>query len=220
MEANRNFLAEKGIFFSGAAQNFANGDQTDLIYTIELDNVDTSADDQVIAIAPGDNYTASQLSTLLGTTVNAVIADGVIVSTTDKVVNCAGTPGKLLSFSRRIRRAPQRFAGLTVEVSQAGQLTQPFKVYKDDPFIGDPVIISQIYPNKAKSNTQNNDKLVHIPLQHFQMDGDTIIVFTLKAGGTISMSFVPEGHASLAEMLQNEAVKEFADRSIVRKYGA
>ena len=220
MEAIRTYLGEKGIFFTGAAQNFANGDQTDKIYTIELDNTATAAIDQVIAICPGDAYTAAQLSTLLGSTVHAVIADGEIIDTTDKEVSAAGTPGTILSFLRRIRRAPQRFAGLTMEVSLAGQLTQPLKIYKDNPLIGDPVIVNQLYPNKAKSNTQNNDKLVHIPLQHFQMDSDHIIVFTLKAGGTVSMSFVPEGYASLAEMLNNEAVKEFADKNLKRQYGA
>lgn len=219
MNPIHNFLAEKGIFFPGAAASFKSEDQGDKVYSLELDNVGTSATDRVIAICPGDNYTAAQLTTLLGVTVDAVISDGEIIATVGKVVNAAGTPGKVVSFLNRIRRAPQRFVGLTVEVSNVNQLAQPLKVYKDDPYTGDPVVVNQIFPSKAKSNTQNNEKLVHIPLNHLQLDADTIVIMTLKAATTATLTFVPGAHVSPAEMLQNEALKEFQAQNLNRNYG-
>jgi hypothetical protein len=217
---NNSFLAEKGIFLPGGAQNFSAEDQGDKIFGIEIDNIGTSADDQVIALAPGSGYTAAELTTLLGITVNAVIADGEIISTADKKVNAAGTPGKILSFLRSIRCAPQRFVGMTIEVTNAAQLGQPFKVFKDDPYIGNPVVINQIFPSKQKSNLQNNDKLVHIPLNHFQLDNETIVVFTLKANTTISISMVPGAKHSTSDLLRNEAVKEWTAKNLKRQYGA
>ena len=218
MNAINNYLAEKGIFLPGAAANFEQEDQSDKVYSLEIDNIGTSAVDRIIAIAPGDNYSAVELSSLLGVTVDAVLADGEIVSTSGKEVNAAGTPGQIKSFLKSVRRAPQRFVGLTIEVSQVTQLSQPLKVYKDDPYTGDPVVVNQIFPSQAKSNTQNNDKLVHIPLSHFQLDADTIVTVLLKAGGSLTLNWVPGAKQSTAELLTNEALKEFNAKNLKREY--
>lgn len=215
---NNTYLAERGIFFEGSGANFESETQSDKVYTIELDNTGTAAEDKVIALVPGDGLTAAELTTLLGTTVHAVVADGTIISTADKVVTAAGTPGKLLSFLKRVRRAPQRFSGMTIEVSNVAQLSQPIKIFKDNPYTGDPVIENQIYPNSSKSNTQNNEKLVHIPLNMMQFDSDRIVITTLKANTTMTITLVPGGHMSPAELLENEAVKEFNSKNLNRVY--
>ena len=207
------------IFLPGSGQNFVAEDGTSDMYRLTLANKGNSADDQLIAICPGDNYTAAELSTILGRTVAAVIADGSIVTTTDKVVTCEGTPGKVVSFKKSFLRKPQRYTLLTIEVDNTVQLSQPIEVLTDDPYNGGFIPKKLINPHSFKSNTQQNDKLVHIPLDHFQMDANTIVLMKVKAATELTISFKPGGNVDTASMLEAAAETEFVEKGLRRVYG-
>jgi len=210
-------LAAKGIFIPGAGQNFEQEDATNDIYTLELGNIGTAAVDRVIAICPGDNYTKTELSALLGITVDAVISDGTIVTAADANVTCEGYPSKVESFKRGFLRNPQRFTALSVEVDNTAQLQQPLRRYIDDSFRGI-VNDGQLYPHNYKSNSQQNDKLVHIPLDHYQFDKEVIVVLTIKANSSLSITFKPGASYNASRFLKNEAEKEFTAKNLKRIY--
>jgi hypothetical protein len=217
MNTNLTTLAEKGIFFPGTAENFAQ-ESSDKYFRLEITNEGTSAEDKIICLCPGNYISTAELSALGIGTIAAIIGDGTIDNTSGKEIVCTGEPGSVESWKRFFLRHPSRFVGMSLEVSSTTQLSQVIKVYKDDPYNANLVPITQINPNAYKTNQIFNDKLVHIPLDHFQLDNETIVIVTIKAGATLTLTLTPGAFHNENLQLENEARKEWMTKGIKRSY--
>lgn len=208
-------LAKQGVFFLGSGQNFAQEVQSDKYFRLELSNNGSSAEDQLIALCPGRYASAGELSSVLGVTVAAIIGDGTILNTLNKEITCTGEPTTVVSWLRYFLRHASRFTGITLESTNTAQFSQIIKVYEEEPYVALNTILS-VNPNTYKSNSQFNDKLINIPLDHFQLDDSHIVVFVLKANTTLTITLSPGAYQDANQMLQNEARREFTDKGLKR----
>lgn len=212
----KSIYANSGVFFEDAGRDFQSEDQSDKMYSLVIDNSVETGTDKVIALCPGDGYTASQLSDLMGINVDAIIDDGTIVATAGEEVKCSGSPSRVKSFVRSNRRNPRRFTGLIMKVSNVDQFTEPIKIYKDDCYIGEPVLTAQINPSQFEDNNVNNEKLIPMPINHLQFDGDTIVLLKVKSGVVMTLRFNPGGTFNGARTLDTLARSEFSQKSLKR----
>lgn len=208
-------FAEKGIFFPDGSNDFQTEGTNDLYYRFEISNTGSSAEDQVICIAPGHYTTLAELNALgLPATITAILSDGDIISTVGKEVSVTGEPGSIESWKRDFLAFPTRMTGFNLEVSNTAQLSEIIKVYTDDPYQSNAVPKLQMNPATGKSNQNYNDKLVSIPLNHFQFDSKTIVIMKLKANTSLTFTFKIGARFDQAALLENEAKKAWARHGI------
>jgi hypothetical protein len=194
-----------GIQFSGNAQDWGNEAQTTRNFKFTLNNTGTSADDQIIALCPGPYGAAADIKVPAGTTITAIVADGNIITTQDKVVSCVGSPTSVAIFKDYILNNPTRATKIQIRSNSAEQLQELIQIVKINPFTG--MSPEQISPATYLKPENANDKLVNFFLNDFQLDRQTIVYFKLLAGASISITIWPGATANQAAELAVEAAK-------------
>lgn len=179
---------DKGLSFTGGpAASFADEANNDRQFSMTISNLGTAAEDRVLALHSGYLTTLAEILDSSGTAAAAIVTDGTIISTTDKVVTCSGSPRKIAHLKSFVNSNPTRFTGLKMLVNDSDQFEMPLCVRKLSPFSD--LGYTMINPSIYKNSNQQNDKRVEIPLNDFQLDDQTVVVFTLKAGRSVTFTF-------------------------------
>lgn len=213
---NNSYLAEKDIFFPGTGQDFQSEDLSNKIFRIVLSNNGTSAEDQLICLCPGNYTSLAELNALGIGTVTGIIDDGTIIATANKAVTCTGEPSLVKSFKRSYLKHPTRITGMIFKVTNTAQFNESVQVFLDDPYTKGMIPEDQIIPMAYEANTQFNDKLIKVPLDHFQFDDEHVVLLNLVANTTLTLTFSIGAIKNINYGLENEARKEFGAKRLQR----
>ena len=191
------------LSFTGNGSSFMNEDYGSKSYSITVSNIGAQAVDRVLALYPGIYSDLSDMTDTAGNAAAAIVSDGEIISEADKKVSCTGKPKKIAHFQKFVNNNPTRFTGLKMQVNNTDQFDEAITIKKISPFqsMGD----DTIEPGNYKTSNQTDDKRVEIPLEDFQLDDQTLLVFTLKAGRTVTFTFVSGAIKNQAAELHQKA---------------
>ncbi|MHA7109248.1 hypothetical protein ACRTDU_03930 [Sunxiuqinia elliptica] len=194
---------DPSLSFTGNGKSFMNEDAGSKSYSITVSNMGNAADDRVLALHPGFLTELADMTDTAGNPAAAIVADGAIIEEVDKQVICTGKPKKISHFKAFVNRNPTRFTGLKMQVNNTDQFDEAITVKKISPFqsLGD----DTIEPGNYKTSNQTDDKRVEIPLEDFQLDDQTLLVFTLKAGRSVTFTFVSGAIKNQAAELHTKA---------------
>lgn len=212
-------LGDPGVQFEGNASSFADENKSGLLYTMTLTNTGSAAVDRTIAICPAYFTTAASIKDNNGNAVAAIITDGTIVGAagTNDILSGAGKPKPIVDFLAFVKFNPTRFTGLKIQVDNSGQFDEIVYVKQNSPFRTLPDF--QLQPNAYKDSTQNDDKRVEIPLENFQMDNNTSVIYTIQAGRTVTLTWFAGAIKNAAAELAQKAEFARANMGIAREYG-
>lgn len=207
-------FGDPSLDFAGEGSSFLNEDKAPRTFGITVSNMGASAVDRVLCLHPGYLTELIDMTNTAGVAAAAVITDGDVIAEADKKVTATGKPKKISHLKAFVNRNPTRFTGLKMLVNNSDQFEEEITVKKLSPFknMGDKVI----NPGEFKDSNQTDDKRVEIPLEDFQLDDQTLIVFTLKAGRTVTFTFFSGAIKNQAGELNKKAV--IARKSAVRTY--
>jgi hypothetical protein len=195
-----------GIQFIGGQTDWKNERQDAKSYKITITNTGTSAEDKHIALCPAFYTAAGSIVVPNATTIDAIIADGTIDSTSGKEVVCTGAPMSVASFKDYILNNPTRFTKIQIRSNNAEQLQELIQVIKVNPFTG--LSPEQISPATYLKEANNNDKLVTFYLNDLQLDRQTILYLKVLAGATFTITLWPGATVNNAAELAVEALRQ------------
>lgn len=193
-----------GLSFVGSSSSFVDESKNGIQYSLTVSNLDTAAEDQVLALHPGFLTLAAEITNAAGIACAAIVADGTIIATATKVVTCTGKPKPIKQLQAFVNRNPTRFTGLKMLVNNSDQFEEELYVKKLSPFKNMEDLT--INPSAFKNSNQTDDKRVEIPLEDFQLDDQTTVVFTLKAGRSVTFTFFAGAIANSAGELNAKAI--------------
>lgn len=107
-----------------------------------------------------------------------------------------------------------RFTGLKMLVNNTDQFEEELCIRKLSP-LGD-LGYETITPSTYKDSKQTDDKRVEIPLNNFQLDDQTAVLFTLKAARTVTFTFFSGAIRNVAGELNAKA--SAARANLIRGY--
>jgi Tfp pilus assembly protein PilP len=203
-----------GLSFMGGASSFVDETKNGIQYAINISNMGTAAVDRVLALHPGFLTTAAEITNAAGIPAAAIVTDGSVISTVDAVVVCSGKPKPIKQLQAFVNRNPTRFTGLKMLVNNSDQFEEELYIKKLSPFKNMEDLT--INPSAFKNSNQTDDKRVEIPLEDFQLDDQTVVVFTLKAGRQVTFTFFAGAIANQAGELNAKAV--LARSNMTRTY--
>ena len=174
---------ETGRNYAGQPANL-NSQST---YSLTIKNVGTSAEDQTIAIIPAYFSEAAKIKDAAGSAVDAIIKEGTVIATTDKVVTAVGKPKSIDEFLLFVKHNPVRVTGIKMSVDDSAQFSEDILIRKESPLrdLG----FTTISPANYKNSQQMNDKIVEIPLPDAQFDNQTSVITKIQAGRTVTITF-------------------------------
>ena len=193
-----------GLSFVGGASSFVDESKNATQYAITIANMGATAVDRVLALHPGYLATAAEITNAAGVAAAAIIMDGSVIATADQEIVCTGKPKPIKQFQAFVNRNPTRFTGLKMLVNNSDQFEEELYVKKLSPFKN--MEDQTINPSAFKNSNQTDDKRVEIPLEDFQLDDQTVVVFTLKAGRQVTFTFFAGAIANPAGELNAKAI--------------
>lgn len=205
---------DPSVSFIGNASSFTDETKNGIDYTISITNTGVSAEDRILALHPGFLTAAGDIRNASGTVAAAIVSDGEIIATADKKVICSGKPKPIAQLQKFVNNNPTRFTGMKITVNNTAQFDEELYVYRLSPF--KTMEDSRINPSNFKNSNQTDDKRVEIPLHDFQLDNQTVVVFTLKAGCSITITMFAGAIANTAGELNTKA--KAALRGVQRVY--
>ena len=169
------------------------------VFPIKLVNSDTA--DKLICLHPGALATISEITTVLGVTVDAIAKEGVVI--TDKV-SCSTKTGSTLEYAQRFLNAnPQRIIRLQMSASSEEQLNESLVIASISPFKREGQL--ELNFGALKRETNQNTKLVTINPKDVQIDDQTVIYINLLAGATLTLNMSMGVGANTAKVLKKQA---------------
>lgn len=198
-------LGDLSLDFAGSS--FVDEGKSARTFSMTIGNTGSAAVDRVLALHPGFLTALADMTDSAGNAAAAIVTDGTIIATADAEVVCSGKPKKIAHFKEFVNRNPTRLTGIKMLVNNSDQFEEDITIKKLSPFknLEDLVISPSIY----KDSSQNDDKRVEIPLEDFQIDDQTLIVFTLKAARTVTFTF-------FSGAIKNQAGELHAKASLAR----
>ncbi|MDP3914380.1 MAG: hypothetical protein Q8R96_11675 [Bacteroidota bacterium] len=193
-----------GLSFMGGASSFVDESKNGIQYSMNIANLGIAAVDRVLALHPGSMTIPDEITNAAGVAAAAIVTDGTIIATVDAVVVCSGKPKPIKQLQAFVNRNPTRFTGLKMLVNNSDQFEEELYVKKLSPFKN--MEDQTINPSAFKNSNQTDDKRVEIPLEDFQLDDQTVVVFTLKAGRSVTFTFFAGAIANSAGELNAKAV--------------
>ena len=219
-EANRDArriytgYGDPALQFTGGSSSFTDEDKSNKTYSLTIRNMGASAVDRVLALHPGYLTNVADMKDASGNQAAAIVADGTIINTSGAEVTCVGKPQKISHLQAFLNTNPTRFTGLKMLVNNSDQFEQDIYIQKLSPFVG--LGYETINPGLYKNSSQTDDKRVEIPLQNFQVDNQSLIMFTLKAGREVTFTFNLGAIKNAAAELHAKA--SIAREGVMRKY--
>ena len=199
-----NGLSDLGLSFVGGASSFVDETKNGVQYAMTIANLGVAAVDRVLALHPGYLTVAGEITNAAGVAAAAIVSDGVVIATVDATIVCTGKPKPIKQLQAFVNRNPTRFTGLKMLVNNSDQFEEELYVKKLSPFKN--MEDQTINPSAFKNSNQTDDKRVEIPLEDFQLDDQTVVVFTLKAGRQVTFTFFAGAIANPAGELNAKAI--------------
>lgn len=196
-------LNDDALSFAG--NSFADEANNDRQFSITITNTGASAVDRVLALHSGYLTTLAEILDSAGNAAAAIVTDGTVISTSGAEVVCSGSPRKIAHLKSFVNANPTRFTGLKMLVNDSDQFEYPLCVRKLSPFSD--LGYTMINPSIYKNSNQQNDKRVEIPLNDFQLDDQTAVIFTLKAGRSVTFTWFGGAIRNVAGELNAKATK-------------
>lgn len=207
-------IGDLSLDFTGSGSSFLDEGAGSQQFTVTITNTGTAAEDQILALFPGYFSSAASIKDASGVAADAIVTDGSIITTADKQVVCTGSPKAIAEFQEFCKRNPTRFTGLKMLVNNSDQFEKAIYIKKLSPFKN--LEDYSIVPSTFKDSTQTDDKRCEIPLNDFQIDDQTTVVFTLLAGRTVTFTFFAGAIQNGAAELNKKAV--LARQTMTRSY--
>jgi hypothetical protein len=162
----------------------------DHVFSFTIQNVGTAAVDRNIALCPG-YYTPEQVSLMkdnLGNAVDAIIREGLVIGTTanNNDLNCISQNKPIDELLQFTKFNPTRFTGMKIQCASALQFGQAINVKQCSPFknLNDKTYL----PDSYKNASQYDITRVEIPLDHFQYDNNTLIVWKILKQTSVTIT--------------------------------
>ena len=219
---SNNFLGYEGQEYTGkgdlsldfGGSSFLDEDKTSRTFAMTIQNIGTAAVDRVLCLHAGFLTALSDMTDSAGNAAAAIVTDGEVITTADAKVICSGKPKKIKHFTDFVNLNPTRLTGMKMLVNDSDQFEEDITVKKLSPFknLADTIIS----PGQYKNSNQTDDKRVEIPLNDFQLDNQTLMIFTLKAGRSVTFTFFSGAILNPAAELASKA--ELARIMVKRAY--
>jgi hypothetical protein len=189
-----------------------------LIFSFQISNNQPEAVNRVIALNPG-YFRPDQIGIMRGNNgeiVDAIIREGIVIGAAGVdalVVKSQNKPiDELLDF---VLYNPMRFVGMKMQCSNPDQFSQSLLVKQLSPFRN--LSDYTLTPDDYKDSRQMDATRAEIPLENFQFDNNTQVVWTILAGSTLNLSLFGGAVLNMAKELDN--VARMARRGLDRSYG-
>ena len=162
-EGNRPNVQRNETGRNYAGQSAALASQT--TYSLTIKNVGTAAIDQTIAIIPAYFSDAAKIKDAAGAAVSAIIKEGTVIATTDKVVTAVGKPKSIDEFLLFVKYNPVRVTGIKMGTDDSAQFSEDILIRKESPLrdLG----FTTISPANYKNSQQMNDKIRRDPYTRY-----------------------------------------------------
>ena len=183
-----------------AVPSFTDEARANQVFPIKITNTDTA--DHLVAIFAGDLDLISEITSILGITVDGIAKESADIITGK--VTCATAPGTTIEyFQKFVKRNPTRIMQIKVKSNLEEQLDEPLVFSHINPFAkaGQQVLNPGAY---AKETNQNN-KLVTIPVRDIQLDDQTVLYVNILAGSTLQLSLTVGATSNAAAVLAKQA---------------
>jgi len=171
---------DDSVQFHGGAKSFLTEHRSNLRFGFKV--VNASIATKVIAIAFGDFPTTASINSYTGETVDALLADGVIVA--GVTVTAANAKLKVDHLMRFVKRNPTGVVDITLQANSEEAWKEKITIIKANPFF--PAETKYIDLSDFLDQYQQQAKKITIPLHKifpdFQLDDQAIIL--LPVGGT------------------------------------
>ena len=158
-----------------------------------------------VAVFPATAVDAAGFEALTGIAVDGVITEAIA----DLVVT--GNPSSVANFIDFCKRNPVNIKKMNMLVTDPLQFEQDLEVREGlSPFNAPPSRF--ITPSNYKTNTQNDDKLVHIEGEKLQFNDQTAVVAEFLPG-TTTITFFVDSILNTAAILDDRVMKRNAARA-------
>ena len=158
-----------------------------------------------IALFPATATDAAGFEALTGIAVDGVITEAVA----DVVV--IGKPSSVANFVEFCKRNPVNIKKMNMLVTNPLQFEQDLEVREGlSPFKSPPSRF--VTPSNYKTNTQNDDKLVHIEGEKLQFNDQTAVVVEFLPG-TTTITFYVDSILNTSAILDNRVMQRDAARA-------
>ena len=194
---------DPALSFIGSSSSFVDETKDARQYAYTITNTGSAAVDRILALHPGYLTAVADLTNSAGVAVDAIVSDGTIIATLNATVVCAGKPRKIAQLQAFVNRNATRFTGLKMLVNNSDQFEEELCIRKLSP-LGD-LGYEIISPSTHKNSNQTDDKRVEIPLNNFQLDDQTAVIFTLRAGRSVTFTFFAGAIRNVAGELNAKA---------------
>lgn len=183
------------------------GEKKKNVFTVTLKNshIDTP---RTIAMFPGYFGDKADIKDASGDAVDGILSDALIA---DVIVT--GKPKTVKELLAFINRNPSRIVEIKMLVSDSAQFENPINVRKLSPFseLGS----EDIVPSNYKNTQQFDDKRVEMKFTDLQIDDQTVMIYTINPGVTVTLNFFISGVLNTAAALNSKVARQNA----ARQYG-
>ena len=189
--------------FGKMANSFANEPSSTREVSVSIKN--DGSTDVTIALNPGYFTQPDNVKDENGVPVELFLQEGELASASG-TVTVKGLPKSIDEFLAFVQKHPTRVHTLMIQASSADQLEVPMLHRPCTPFAGGQEF-SQIIPARSTNEDTQNDKRATVDLQaaDFQFDCDTVIVYKVKAGVQVQLTFQVGAIADQCKELRTRA---------------
>ncbi len=144
-----------------------------------------------------------------------LLKEGTVATVGQTTLEAVGDPRSIDVLLAYIEKAPTRVRSIKINVSNEGQLDEPLKYQEENAFMT--ASTKQKVPSTFQDQNTNNTKTVEVELKDWILGYRSTILYSIRAGVTVSMTFCFGGSLDSSKALAkkhkratNTAAKFFA----------
>lgn len=119
-----------------------------------------------------------------------ILKEGVVATIGEgenaKTLKANGDPRSIDLLANLIKHAPMRLRAIRFNVDNEGQLDEVLKYVRETPF--ETGVTTQKKPSNFQDQNTNNTKTVTVDLKDWVLGHDSTILYTIRAGETVTMT--------------------------------
>lgn len=118
---------------------------------------------------------------------HSLLKEGVVATDSQGDLTCEGDPRSYDILLALIKETPMRVRSIKFNVSDASQLDEVLKYQTETPF--ETGNTKQVIPSTKQDQNTQNTKMVEVTLQDWQLAYDSTILYTIRPGVSVAMTF-------------------------------
>lgn len=118
---------------------------------------------------------------------HSLLKGGVVATDSQGDLTCEGDPRSYDILLALIKKTPMRVRSIKFNVSDASQLDEVLKYQTETPF--ETGNTKQVIPSTKQDQNTQNTKMVEVTLQDWQLAYDSTILYTIRPGVSVAMTF-------------------------------